>query len=181
MCSLTVKEMSQLYYLNREIEHLQRQLEELECLAEGTTQVITGMPHGSGTSDKVGRYAVQIADLRSMIDNRKARCWDELRRLLKHGFTKSSKVEKAKETYRQKSSTTLTWVAENAIGEADILEKSTSEVYFQFKSWCETEGIEKVPKQLNFTEEIKKEFGVVTGIARRDQKTGKVSRFFGKA
>lgn len=78
---MTVKEMSQLYYLNREIEHLQRQLEELECLAEGTTQVITGMPHGSGTSDKVGRYVVQIADLRSMIDNRKARCWDELRRL----------------------------------------------------------------------------------------------------
>ena len=81
MYSLTVKEMSQLYYLNREIEHLQRQLEELECLAEGTTQMITGMPHGSGTSDKVGRYAVRIADLRSMIDNRKARCWDELNRL----------------------------------------------------------------------------------------------------
>lgn len=78
---MTVKEMSQLYYLNREIEHLQRQLEELECLAEGTTQMITGMPHGSGTSDKVGRYAVRIADLRSMIDNRKARCWDELNRL----------------------------------------------------------------------------------------------------
>lgn len=78
---MTVKEMSQLYYLNREIEHLQHQLEELECLAEGTTQAITGMPHGSGTSDKVGRYAVRIADLRSMIDDRKARCWDELRRL----------------------------------------------------------------------------------------------------
>lgn len=104
-----------------------------------------------------------------------------LRRLLKHGFTKSSKVEKAKETYRQKSSTTLTWVAENAIEEADILEKSTGEVYFQFKSWCDNEGIEKVPKQLNFTEEIKKEFGVVTGTARRDKKTGKVSRFFEKA
>lgn len=78
---MTVREMSQLYYLNREIDQLKRQLEELECLAEGTTQVITGMPHGSGTSDKVGRYAVRIADLRSMIDNRKARCWDELNRL----------------------------------------------------------------------------------------------------
>lgn len=78
---LTVREMSQLYYLNREIDQLKRQLEELECLAEGTAQVITGMPHGSGTSDKVGRYAVRIADLRSMIDNRKARCWDELNRL----------------------------------------------------------------------------------------------------
>lgn len=78
---MTVREMSQLYYLDREIEQLQRQLEELECLAEGTTQAITGMPHGSGTSDKVGDYAVRIADLRSMIDNRKARCWDELRRL----------------------------------------------------------------------------------------------------
>lgn len=78
---MTVKEMSQLYHLNREIDHLQRQLEELECLAEGTTQVITGMPHGGGTSDKVGRYATRIADLRSMIDNRKTRCWDELNRL----------------------------------------------------------------------------------------------------
>lgn len=78
---MTVREMSQLYYLNREIEQLERQLEELECLAESTTQVITGMPHGSGTSDKVGRYAVRIADLRSMIDNRKARCWDEMNRL----------------------------------------------------------------------------------------------------
>lgn len=78
---MTVREMSQLYYLNREIEQLQRQLEELECVAEGTTQAITGMPHGSGTSDKVGDYAVRIADLRSMIDNRKARCWDEMNRL----------------------------------------------------------------------------------------------------
>ena len=78
---MTVKEMSQLYYLNREIVQLERQLEELECLAESTAQVITGMPHGGGTSDKVGRYAVRIADLRSMIDDRKARCWDELRRL----------------------------------------------------------------------------------------------------
>ena len=78
---MTVKEMSQLYYLNREIVQLERQLEELECLAESTTQVITGMPHGSGTSDKVGRFAVRIADLRSMIDNRKARCWDEMNRL----------------------------------------------------------------------------------------------------
>ena len=78
---MTVKEMSQLYYLNREIVQLERQLEELECLAESTTQVITGMPHGSGTSDKVGRFAVRIADLRSMIGNRKARCWDEMNRL----------------------------------------------------------------------------------------------------
>ena len=59
---MTVKEMSQLYYLNREIVQLERQLEELECLAESTAQVITGMPHGGGTSDKVGRYAVRIAD-----------------------------------------------------------------------------------------------------------------------
>ena len=47
---MTVREMSQLYYLNREIVQLERQLEELECLAESTAQVITGMPHGGGTS-----------------------------------------------------------------------------------------------------------------------------------
>lgn len=78
---MTVKEISQLNCLNREIEQLQQKIEELRCLAEGTTRVITGMPHAGGISDKVGRYAARITDLHSMMDNRKARCWEELNRL----------------------------------------------------------------------------------------------------
>ena len=49
---MTLKELSQLYYLNREIEMDQRRLRELEARALPGAQVITGMPHGTGV---VGR------------------------------------------------------------------------------------------------------------------------------
>jgi len=51
---MTLKELSQLYYLNREIEMDQRRLRELEARALPGAQVITGMPHGTGLVDKVG-------------------------------------------------------------------------------------------------------------------------------
>ena len=64
---MTLKELSQLYYLNREIEMDQRRLRELEAKALPGAQVITGMPHGTGVVDKVGEYAAEIADLRGII------------------------------------------------------------------------------------------------------------------
>lgn len=78
---MTVKEMSQLYHLNREIEQLQQQLENIEAQAFKMTQTPSDSPRAPGASDKVGRYAVVIADLKDKIKNRKARCWDELNRL----------------------------------------------------------------------------------------------------
>ena len=54
---MTLKELSQLYYLNREIEMDKRRLQELEVKALPGAQVITGMPHGPGVTDKVGEYA----------------------------------------------------------------------------------------------------------------------------
>ena len=51
---MTLKELSQLYYLNREIEMDKRRLQELEVKALPGAQVITGMPHAPGVTDKVG-------------------------------------------------------------------------------------------------------------------------------
>ena len=58
---MTLKELSQLYYLNREIEMDKRRLQELEVKALPGAQVITGMPHAPGVTDKVGEYAAEIA------------------------------------------------------------------------------------------------------------------------
>ena len=51
---MTNKELSQLYYLNREIKGLEELIEEMESRAECITPNLTGMPHGSGVSDKIG-------------------------------------------------------------------------------------------------------------------------------
>ena len=49
---MTLKELSQLYYLNREIEMDKRRLKALEVKALPGAQVITGMPHAPGVTDK---------------------------------------------------------------------------------------------------------------------------------
>ncbi|WP_411679874.1 hypothetical protein [Clostridium thailandense] len=78
---MTKQELSQLYYLNREIEQLKNRITELECVATSTSSRITGMPHASGISDKVGKYAAEIADLKELLDLNLKKCFYELNRL----------------------------------------------------------------------------------------------------
>ncbi len=75
------KELSQLYWLNREIEEQQRRLAELETLATSCTSRITGMPRAQGVIDKLSKYAAEIADLRELIDLNIRKCFFELNRL----------------------------------------------------------------------------------------------------
>jgi hypothetical protein len=75
------KELSQLYWLNREIEEQQRRLDELECLATSCTSRVTGMPRSPGVVDKLAMYAAEIADLRGLIDCNLKKCFYELNRL----------------------------------------------------------------------------------------------------
>lgn len=78
---MTLKELSQLYYLNREIEMDKRRLQELEARALPGAQVLTGMPHGNGTVDIVGDCAAEIADLRGIIEAKHQQCLYERSRL----------------------------------------------------------------------------------------------------
>lgn len=78
---MTKQELSQLYYLNREIEHLKNRIIELECIATSSTSRITGMPHATDISDKVGKYVSEIADLKELLDLNLKKCFYELNRL----------------------------------------------------------------------------------------------------
>lgn len=75
------RELSQLYYLNREIEEQQRRLQELEALATSCTSHITGMPKARGVVDRLAAYVAEIADLKSLIDLNIRKCFFELNRL----------------------------------------------------------------------------------------------------
>lgn len=78
---MTKKELSQLYYLKKEIKEQQRRLSELETLATNCTSKITGLPNGQGVSDKIGSYATEIADLKALMDLNLKKCFYELNRL----------------------------------------------------------------------------------------------------
>lgn len=78
---MTKKELSQLYYLKKEIRQQQKRLQELETAATSCTSKITGMPHGMGINDKISKYAAQIADLKGLLDLNLKKCFYELNRI----------------------------------------------------------------------------------------------------
>nr|DAN00936.1 MAG TPA: Protein of unknown function (DUF722) [Caudoviricetes sp.] len=78
---MTKKELSQLYYLKKEIKEQQRRLAELEAVAINCSTEITGLPTGKGISDKIGNYAAQIADLKALLDLNLKKCFYELNRI----------------------------------------------------------------------------------------------------
>ena len=65
---MTNQELSQLYYLVKEIKLKRQQLEQLRTIAEGTTVELTGMPHGTGIKDKIGNVAADIADIKAILE-----------------------------------------------------------------------------------------------------------------
>lgn len=78
---MTKKELSQLYYLKKEIKEQQRRLSELEALATSCTAKITGLPSGNGVSDKIANYATEIADLENLISENLKQCIKEYKKL----------------------------------------------------------------------------------------------------
>lgn len=65
---MTKKELSELYWLNREIEEEQRKLNELEAAATDCTAKITGLPHVSVAHDKIGDLSILIAEQKDLIE-----------------------------------------------------------------------------------------------------------------
>ena len=65
---MTKKELSQLYWLNREVDEEYRKLEELTAASEGCTQSISGLPQVYSAGDKIGDLAILIAEQRDLIN-----------------------------------------------------------------------------------------------------------------
>lgn len=70
---MTKQELSQYYWLNREIEQLEKELKELEG-NEYKEINLTGMPHGTGISDNVSKLATQRAELHELISLKVKEC-----------------------------------------------------------------------------------------------------------
>lgn len=65
---MTLKELSQLYYLNREIELDRARLAELRSdLSNPKSPKYDGMPHSPNPENAIERYAAEIADLEAII------------------------------------------------------------------------------------------------------------------
>ena len=79
---MTLKELSQLYYLNREIERDQERLEQLRASvsAPGAPNY-DGMPKSPGFKNRLERYIAEIVDLEAIIQAKITQCLHERARL----------------------------------------------------------------------------------------------------
>lgn len=80
---MTTKELSQLYYLNREIEQEKTRIRELEDAATNTAAKITGLPHTGSISDNTA-IAAQIADCRTIVEAKQQAAVAEYNRLCRY-------------------------------------------------------------------------------------------------
>lgn len=70
---MTRKELSQLYYMQREIRSDEQRLIDLEGAATSITTNLSGMPSGGRRSDKTA-IAAEIADLKVLIQAKRDMC-----------------------------------------------------------------------------------------------------------
>ncbi|MCD8340632.1 MAG: hypothetical protein LUC87_00565 [Clostridiales bacterium] len=78
---MTIQELSQLYWLNREIELDKQRLAELRSKASLRSPSLTGLPGGGDNSSSVERVAAEIVDLQAIIDAKHLQCIHERNRL----------------------------------------------------------------------------------------------------
>lgn len=80
---MTLRELSQLYYLNREIAADQKRLDELErSIGSTSSPPLSDMPRAPHSVDsKVERLAAEITDLQAIIAARQIQCIHEKARL----------------------------------------------------------------------------------------------------
>lgn len=70
---MTKKELEQIYYITREINMWQRELDSLKTKSKVSSPALTGMPEGKGTTgDRVGNNATRIVYLEQKIKDKKS-------------------------------------------------------------------------------------------------------------
>lgn len=81
---MTKKELKQIYNLNREVEMWQRELDKKQCRSIVGSQEITGMPFGSGTSDRIADMACDIVETEMIIRGRLAEIQQQRKKIMEY-------------------------------------------------------------------------------------------------
>ena len=81
---MTKKQLSQLYWLDREIQNQEERLAALELEARNIVSKLSDMPKKQGVSDKIGTLAGEIADLKALINLNIQKRWYERNQIIRY-------------------------------------------------------------------------------------------------
>ena len=106
---MTLKELSQLYYLNREIERDQERLEKLRASASAPgVPNYDGMPKSPSFENRLERYIAEIVDLEAIIQAKITQCLHERARLERYIAEIPDSL--TRQIFQLRFITGLTWV-----------------------------------------------------------------------
>lgn len=78
---MTLGELSQLYWLKKEIEMDEERLKALESRAYSPSGSVAGGNPTGEVSQRTERYAVEIAEIKTIIEDKRRRCIEEKQKL----------------------------------------------------------------------------------------------------
>lgn len=81
---MTKKELKQVYYLSREIQMWQSELNRINYRSVIGSPQFSGMPHNGGISDKVASTAINTADIQAIINNLICEVQEQCQNILKY-------------------------------------------------------------------------------------------------
>ena len=137
---MTLKELSQLYYLNREIEMDQARLAELQSRVGIAAQQIDGMPHATGNGEsKVEKTALEIVDLQAIIAAKQIQCIHERARLERYIASIPDSLTRMIFTYRFVNG--LSWAQVTDCIGGDNKEESIKKTCYRYLDKTENEKI----------------------------------------
>ena len=128
---MTIRELSQLYYLNREISDLKLKIAEIEAKATDTSVKITGMPHASTAGDKIGKLIAELDYYKSTLNNRLEQSRLELIRLNENISKCDDSLTRQILTYRFVNGLPWTQVAASIGGTSEYAVKKTAYRYIK--------------------------------------------------
>ncbi len=105
---MTLRELSIYYKLHERLERNREMLSSLSAAAGPGAQVITGMPHAPGVSDKVGDLAAELWDLQDRINYLESRCDEEKKKLEK--YIGAIKDDQTRMIFRLRFIHCMTWL-----------------------------------------------------------------------
>ena len=128
---MTIRELSQLYYHNREISDLKLKIAEIEAKATDTSVKITGMPHAPTAGDKIGKLIAELDYYKSTLNNRLEQCRLELIRLNDYISKCDDSLTRQILTYRFVNGLPWTQVAASIGGTSEYAVKKTAYRYIK--------------------------------------------------
>ena len=134
MSDLTLEELNRHFALRERLAKAKEMLVSLRAAACPGAQVLTGMPHVSGVSDKVGDLAVEIADLQIRIADIEEECRKEQNTVA--AFADSIEDEHIRMIIRLRFLYALTWKEVASVVGGRNSEESVKSACYRFLESC---------------------------------------------